>query len=142
MERRNLVGGGLLAGLTSLLATESSEASALGGDGDDQMAAAVSALRSTFEHHFDVQLGPSRTIARIREQQRTFIRGSQKYPDFIEVGLEVWESVYDWHVRNRQPVTMARTADGRYTMLFLFTTLVLRPDLDLNYVGYAYDAKA
>jgi hypothetical protein len=141
VERRNLVGGGLLAGLTSLLATESSAAAAQRGDSDDQIAAAVSALRRALEHQFDVRLGPSRTIAKIREQQRVFIRGSQKYPDFIEVGLEVWESVYDWHVRNLQPVTMTRTSDGRYTMLFLFTTLVLRPDLDVNYVGYAYDAK-
>ena len=142
MERRNLVGGGLLAGLTSLLATESSEAAAQPGDGDDQIAAAVSGLRRTLEHQFDVRLGPSRTMARIREQQRIFIRSTQKYPDFIEVGLEVWESVYDWHVKNLQPVTMTRIADGRYTMPFTFTTLVLRTDLDLNYVGYGYDAKA
>jgi hypothetical protein len=142
VDRRHVVGGGLLAGLTSLVANEPADAAAQrNGDGDDRIADAVSGLRRTLERQFDARFEPSRAVAQIREQQRVFIRGNQKFPDFIEVGLQMWESVYDWHIRHLQPVSVARTADGRYTMIFMFTTLVLRPDLDVNYVGYGYDAK-
>jgi hypothetical protein len=127
--------------LTSLAASESSVNAQRGSDNDDRVADEVSRLRRTLEQQFDARFEPARGVARIREQQRVFVRSNQKYPDYMEVGLEVWESVYDWHVRQLQPVTTTRTADGHYTMLFMFTTLVLRPDLDPNYVGYGFDAK-
>jgi hypothetical protein len=34
---------------------------------------------------------------------------------------------------------MTRLPDGRYAMSFMFTTLVLRPEVDANYVGPAFD---
>lgn len=141
MERRALISGGFLAGLTSLAPTESSAAAQRDRDDADRVADAVSSLRRTLERQFDARFDPARGVAQIREQQRIYLRSNQKYPDFIEVGLQVWESVYDWHVRQLQPVTATRTADGRYTMLFMFTTLLLRPDLDPNYVGFGYDSK-
>ena len=67
-------------------------------------------------------------LAHIREQQRVFLRANQKFPDFIEIGINVWESVYDWHVRHQQPLSISRNAEGRYTMMVALTTLVLRPD--------------
>ena len=56
------------------------------------------------------------------------MRSTQKYPDFIEIGIDVWDNIYDWHVVHQQPVNMTRTSDGRYAMVFMFTTLLLRPD--------------
>jgi hypothetical protein len=35
---------------------------------------------------------------------------------------------------------MGRANDGRYTMIFMFTTLVLRPEQMPDYVGYPFDA--
>jgi hypothetical protein len=35
---------------------------------------------------------------------------------------------------------MTRTADGRYAMVFMFTTLLLRPDQAADFVGFAFDA--
>ncbi len=143
MERRHLVGGGLIAGLASLVATDSSDAaSQRGNDGDQLVASTINDLRRTFERQFDAtQTLPWHGVTQIREQQRIFIKASQKYPDFMEVGIQVWESVYDWHVRHLQPVTMTRTTDGRYTMMFMFTTLLLRPDLDSSFIGVGFDAR-
>ena len=62
-------------------------------------------------------------------------------PDFIEVGIEVWENVYDWHVRHQQPIGATRTADGRYVMSVMFTTLILRSDQTNNYIGFGFDAR-
>lgn len=139
MDRRHLVGGGLLASVSSLL--PASEAAAAPADDDGQVAEAVIGLRRVLERQFEAARAPSRVVAQIREQQRIFIRGSQKYPDFMEIGLHVWEALHDWHVSQLQPVPVTRTPDGRYTMLFMFTTLVLRPDLDPNYVGFGFDGE-
>jgi hypothetical protein len=152
MERRTLVGAGLLAGLgtlspTSALASPSSSAAspaggaaAAGAADDDQLVAgALGELRRALQQQIDFQQGPWRAIGRVRDQQRTYLRASQKYPDFIEVGLQVWDSVYDWHVATQQPLSVARLADGRYAMTFGFSTLVLRHDLDAGHVGFGFD---
>ncbi len=65
---------------------------------------------------------------------------TRKYPDFIEIGLDVWDNVYDWHVAYQQPLNVTRLADGRYAMSFMFTTLLLRSDQNPDFVGYAFDA--
>ena len=78
----------------------------------------------------------------VRALQRTFLKGHQKFPDFIEVGIEIWERVYDWQVHTQQPVTVAQRPGERYVMTLSFgvTTLVLRPDVEEGFVGFPYDA--
>ena len=38
-------------------------------------------------------------------------------------------------------MTATRTADGRYVMTVMFTTLILRPEQVSNYVGYGFDTR-
>ena len=142
MERRDAIGTGL-AGLTGLFAGGGEPAAAQRSEGNDELVAgAINALRTSLERQFDAcELGPCREIATIRTQQRTFLRAAQKYPDFIEVGLDVWDSVYDFYVKHQQPVTAVRLADGRYAMTFMFTRLLLRVDQAPDYVGFGFDAE-
>ena len=49
--------------------------------------------------------------------------------------------MYDWHVRYQQPINVARNADGRYTLLLMSSLLVMRPDVQGNYIGIPYDAR-
>lgn len=147
MERRNLVNGGLVAGLTALVPSSASSAAAAGGagggqEGDHRVANAVTELRRTFEQQMQSQhQGPWTGVAAIRKEQRDWLKSTQKYPDFIEIGIAVWESLYDWHVRHQQPISMTRLADGRYAMAFMFTTLLLRPDMAPEFVGYPFEAE-
>lgn len=134
IERRNLVGAGLAAGIASLVAP--GEEAAAQSDGVE-VSRAVNELRRVIEANYT---SPWTRIAQIREQQRIWMRTTQKFPDFIEIGLSVWEGLYDWHVRFQQPINMTRMPDGRYAMSFMFTTLILRPELDANYVGPAFDS--
>lgn len=139
VERRNLVGGGLAAGLAALVAGGDADAAAAAAvqDGDDALVAgAVNGVRDAISNLY---VGPWRAIALIREQQRIWLRANHKYPDFIEVGVGVWDSLYDWHVRYQQPISMTRTPDGRYVLAFMFTTFVLRPDQAVDYVGPPWD---
>jgi hypothetical protein len=135
-----MLGSSLLAGVTGAFATAATvEVEAVAADDTSEAAAAaVDRLRSALERQAtpSVVLG---SIPLIRQQQRIFIRAHNKYPDFIEVGLGVWEDVYDWHVRYQQPINAARLADGRYVLSFMFTNLVLRPDQAVEYVGFGFD---
>lgn len=140
MERRNLVGGGFLAGAAALLA-DPAPAAAAAQRVDDNNSEAVASAIDELKVLLQRQLAVSPELERIREQQRIFLKANQKFPDFIEVGIDVWEDLHDWHVRHRQPLAMSRTAEGRYVMTVMFTTLVLRPDQAGNYVGFAFDTR-
>ena len=80
-------------------------------------------------------------VEAVREQQRVFLKSTGKYPDYIEVGLSVWERLYDWHVRWQQPLTITRQPDGQYAMAFMLSTVVLKPNMQPNYVGPGYDSR-
>lgn len=136
MERRDVVGGGLL-GLTALLGSGSASEAAQRSY-SSEVGRAVDELREVIERRL---APPFSELREIRQQQRMFLKASQKFPDFIEIGIDVWERVYDWHVRHQVAPNIVRRDDGRYTMTFMFTTLVLRPEQTDNYVGFAYDAR-
>jgi hypothetical protein len=81
-------------------------------------------------------------IDKIRQSQRQFIKGNQKYPDFLEVGLAVWEELVDWHVRTTRPLNVTLRTDGRYSMPFLQTTIILRVDFNDDQVGVPFDTRS
>jgi hypothetical protein len=137
VERRNLMGGGLAAGLAALVAGDEAEAAPQRDAGDSlQVSREIDELRQSIEA---LSRGPWARVYQIRAQQQIWLRANHKYPDFIEIGFNVWDGLYDWHVRYQQPINVTRSADGRYLMAFTFTTLVLRPDQDPDYVGPPFD---
>ena len=136
VPRRDLVGGGMIAGPAALV----SPGAAAAAEGDAQSAAAINQLRETFERQLDdVYTSRWSGVSRVRQQQRTWMSATHKYPDFIEIGLDVWDDVYDWHVVFQQPLNVTRLGDGRYAMTFMFTTLLLRPEQAPNFVGHPFD---
>jgi len=137
LDRRSVINGSLFAGLAAFTPAPQARTTSSSTADEAVVAKAVEDLNGTIEKLLDV----SPELARIREQQRIFLRANQKFPDFIEIGIGVWESVYDWHVRHQQPLAMSQNAEGRYTMTVALTTLVLRPEVDANYVGNGLDAR-
>ena len=136
VQRRDLMGGGLVAGLASMM-SPSAEAAV----DDDQSTQAINRFRETVERQFEQSYSSRwRGVSSVRQQQRTWLQATRKYPDFIEIGLHVWDNIWDWHVVYQQPLNVTRVADGRYAMSFMFTTLLLRPDVNPDFVGYAFDA--
>jgi hypothetical protein len=143
VERRQLVGGGIVASLTALMGESSARAAAAVSEDSLQISGSIDQLRKTLEGQFDqTYTSLWRGVARVRQQQRTWMKSTMKFPDFIEIGIDVWDNLYDWHVAHQQPVSMGRAADGHYTMTFMFTTLVLRPEQTPDYVGFPFDSDA
>ena len=79
------------------------------------------------------------TVEGLRERQRQFFRVNQRFPECIDVGIRVWESMQDWHIRNLRPLNINRAGDGFWQMDFLMTVLVLKHALGENEISQAYD---
>lgn len=86
-----------------------------------------------------VSIEGTTAVGQIREAQRVFFKNTGRFPDFIDVGFNVYQAVIDWLIAMQQPVTMNRIADGRYSVAFIGSTVVLRADFSDNYVGQGYD---
>lgn len=144
VARREVMGGTLLAGLSALLMPKAVGASVSEqrDDSDRATANAIDRLREVIEQQGNAcALGPCGIIASIRTQQKTFLRANRKYPDYIDAGVDAFEAVYDWLVKNRQEIRTSRLPDGRYGIMFMFTTIVLREDQQPPFVGWGYDAR-
>jgi hypothetical protein len=134
MERRRLLSGGVMAGMSTALGAQRSGAQQ---PDTEAVSSAIDDLRQTIDR--GQQVSPE--LARIREQQRVFLRANQKFPDYIEIGIAVWESVYDWHIRHQLPIEVTRTPEGRYSMVVMLTNLVLRPEQPETFVGFGFDLR-
>lgn len=74
-------------------------------------------------------------LTTIRDAQHSFLRANQRYPEYIEVGVGVWDQLYDWHVHTGQQLQIARLTDGRYGMATLMSIMVLHVGAQPGYVG-------
>ncbi len=79
--------------------------------------------------------GDPSVLRTIRDAQTAFLRANQRFPEFIEVGIGVWEQLWDWHVHTGQQPVIGQVSDGRYGMKVFLTTLVLHPGATTAYVG-------
>jgi hypothetical protein len=78
-------------------------------------------------------------IAGIRQKQLDYLKATNKFPDFIDVGLDVWFAVHDWHIKHLQQMVLGRDGSGRYTITLMSTQLVMRPDLVPTFISAPYD---
>jgi hypothetical protein len=98
----------------------------------------VDQLRQQFQQAF---IGPSLSqglVVEVRRQFGIFLKANQKYPDFCEIGPNVFTDLYDWHVRYQQPIEVTRV-DNRTAIRFMFTFMILRPEQTDNFVGIPFD---
>ena len=140
MDRRHLIGSGVVGGLAGLFSdrAEAGEAAQSRGGADTrELVAAIEEIRDTLRAQ--QQFGE---IAAVRDALQQFLRTNGKLPDLVEVSLERWFAVYDWHIKWQQPLTLGRDANGRYTVLLMQTAVILRTDTLPGFVGIPYDLRA
>jgi len=134
ISRRDLLASSVGAGV--LMAPHEVEATALQSDDAPYLSEMLVELR---EIRRAVSIDGTQAITNIRNSQRTYLKNSSRFPEFVDVGYDVFQSVVDWLIAVRQPVTINRLTDGRYTVALFASTIVLRPDFPDNYVGQGYD---
>ncbi len=136
LSRRELLNGVALGGAPGLLGVEAGQ--------DSQSLHEVTRVLVSIRDELEAgrttcAASICQEVAQLRRHQRTFLKSSRKFPNFIEVGIDVWERVHDWQLETRQAVGIARQPDGLYTLAFGPTTLLLKPDAADDFIGYPYD---
>lgn len=135
--RRDVVTGGLMAGS---LTTPGAPSPTAQRDSDEKTAALLTEIRDELRRgRGNCNANDCQEVERVRNEQRTFLKGRNKFPDYIDVGADVWERLCDWHVKNLVPLQVSRGTDGRYSLPFFQTFVVLRPDVANSYIGQGYD---
>jgi hypothetical protein len=135
LTRRELFGGVVAARLGNRGALEQRESQ--GTQADEDMLRELRGINASLR--IAVHTPADDQVAIIRERQRSHLRVSQRFPDYIDVGIRVWERLQDWHVQYMRPLNIARAGDGRWNMEFIHTTIVLRTDIAENDIGMVYD---
>lgn len=78
-------------------------------------------------------------IGQLRNAFTIFLRANGKFPEFCEIGGDVFYTIYDWHVKHQQPIDIIRLAENRMAIRFMFTQLVLRWEQQPNFIGIPFD---
>lgn len=141
VSRREALSTGLVGGLGAAMAPaaaaspQGSESEALG-----KIAASIQAIELELKNHRRTsRTHESDAVIRLRDAMRPHLRAARRFPAYFEVGWGVWLDVYDWHVGTTQPLAVSQLADGRYTLRLMQTTLVLRADVEDDYISAPYD---
>ena len=141
ISRRSVLGAPTFGGLLASLAPAAPEAAAAAPQAEQAMEAVGRAVRDLRDSLRD-ELRRQTTfweLTPIRDATKNFLRAAGKFPDFVEVGTDIWHQVYDWHVRYQQPLNIGRNAEGRYTMTLMGTTLIMRVEVQPTFVGIPFD---
>ncbi|TDI22921.1 MAG: hypothetical protein E2P06_11280 [Acidobacteria bacterium] len=136
LSRRELLNGAALGGAPVLLGVEAGQNS----QALQRVTGLLEDIRDELRvEHATCAVAICPAVGQVRRLQRTFLKSSRKFPDFIEVGIDVWDEVHDWQLETRQAVVIRRQSDGRYTLAFGPTILLLKPEAADDFVGYPYD---
>jgi hypothetical protein len=141
ISRREAMGAGLFATLSGPPSAETAQSR-----DDAEAVRALKDIKGELESVGNAVdrglVGPSvaaGSIGRIRDRFSTHLRAAGKFPDFMEIGLNLFYDVYDWHVRYNQQIQITRLAEQRFTIQFMFTQLIVRWEQDVNYMGVPFD---
>src|SRR4249919_2799383 len=98
VNRRAMLTGSALGGLFSAVSGSTEAQAAAAPQSSDRatedVARAILTVRDEIARQYTFA-----EIAPIRDQIRTFVRLNGKFPDYVDVGIDVWYQVHDWHVR-------------------------------------------
>jgi hypothetical protein len=140
ITRREIVTGGMLTGALGGQSQSPARDSAGQRDSDERAVGLLGEIRDELKRaRPNCHANDCPEVERIRAEQRTFLKGRSKFPDYLDLGVEVWDRVCDWHIERGLPLQVTRMVDGRYSMPFFQTFLVLRPDVMNTYIGPGYD---
>ncbi len=143
MTRREVVTGGIVAGA---LASASADTPASAPspvpqkDSDEKVVSLLTEIREELRRaRATCNANDCQEVERVRNEQRTFLKGRNKFPDYIDVGADIWDRLCDWHIKNGLPLQVSRLPEGRYTLPFFQTFVVLKSDVANSYVSQGYD---
>ena len=148
ISRREVVTAGVLGTLGSaadLSAEPRVERANLEAAQDDAgIIRALNQIHSEMQRLNGVVVSTSRVTAgdfmgQIRERFTTYLRAAGKFPDFMEIGIDPFYEVYDWHVRHQQQIQITRISEQRFAIQWMFTQLIVRFEVEPKFLGIPFD---
>jgi hypothetical protein len=137
LSRREVLAGGIVGGLAGESSASPSEEQQADREGQREIQRAIQGIAGSITNAFPPVA--DRNIPTLRKSFETFLRSNGKFPDYCDIGTNVFYEIYDWHIRNRQQMVVTRQVDNRYSIQFMFTLLILRHENEPNYIGFPYD---
>ena len=132
LSRREVLAGGVVGSFAGGPAAASHEQR----QEERDIERSLQAIQRSIDNAFTTTAG---SVTSLRRSFELFLRSNTKFPDFCDIGIGVFYDVYDWHIRNGQQIMVTRQADNRYTIQYMFTTLILRHENEASYIGVPYD---
>jgi hypothetical protein len=147
VTRRELVTGGALGAMATaagLTGPENEAASATAQQEVDnaalrRIAQETAQIDRTLNSAFASNTLAYGYIPKLREAYTLYWRTNGKFPEFCDIGTDVFYDIYDWHIRQRLDVPVTRMADGRMAIRFMFTQLIVRVEQSPSHIGIPTD---
>jgi len=147
ISRRDVVTAGVLGTLVSTGTAERAEAQPaptnpgefILRDGFNKLDTSVDEFKAAVDQGLRGNSMSFGNVGQVKAVIQKYIKTSGKFPEYCDIGLDVFFDVYDWHVRHQQQIQITRMADQRMAIQFMFTQLVLRSENDDRYVGTPFD---
>ena len=149
ISRREVVTGGVLGTLAGSTADLSAEglmerAKVEAAQDDAGIIRALNQIDQELERLNGVVDSTSRVttgsyLGEIRSRFTTHLRSSGRFPEFMEIGVDPFYEVYDWHVRHQQQIQITRISEQRFAIQWMFTQLILRYEQDPKHLGIPFD---
>lgn len=141
LARRRMLGTTLFGGLLgSAIPASAGPADQSSQASERQLMEITDALKD-IRKAIEAPQGAFAEILPIRQKQMDYLRATNKFPDYIDVGLDVWFAVHDWHIKHLLQPVLGRDASGRYTISVMGTQLVMRHDLVPAFISAPYDSR-
>ena len=144
VTRRDLVTGTAVGALSSAaLATADvsaqSESNAQTVGVLREIQRSLTSIDSSLNTAFETNAIAFGSVPKVRQMFTEFVRANFKFPDYMEIGINIFYDLHDWHIKNNQPMQFSRVLENRLAIRFMFTTMVLRQEMDPNHLGVPFD---
>lgn len=150
LTRRELVTGTAIGAIATVAsaaeASTSSSVSVEAAPQDTELLRRIADKATEMDQTLDALSAAARSntlaygfVPKLRDAYTLYWRTHAKFPEFCEVGTAVFYDLYDWHIKNRQPIPVSRFADGRMSITFMYTQLLVRTDQTPDYIGIPFD---
>jgi hypothetical protein len=147
ISRREVVTAGVLGTLVNAGTAERSEAQPaptnpgefILRDGLNKLDTSVDEFKASVDQGLRGNSMNFGNVGQVKTVIQKYMKAGGRFPEYCDIGLDVFYDVYDWHVRHQQQIQITRMADQRMAIQFMFTQLVLRWENDDRFVGTPYD---
>jgi hypothetical protein len=136
LNRRDMLAAGLLGSIapSGEGETQSSDTQAL-AQVLNRIAGNLDEIKASMEAGLRGNTMSYGSLGVIKLRLETWVRATGRFPEFWDVGISVFLEIYDWHIRQQQPIQISRIAEQRMAIQWMFTQYVLRWENEPNYIG-------